>query len=445
MRLFPAITLSSSYLGLRNGATQSNARKSLLGATLGIALSLVPLVSVMVVADGMIEAISLRLIELSSSHIRVNEYYGTSGIRDDFQGLGQLASSITERFSGNGITGAWAERQGNAIIIGKSGRKGSAVRAVDPSWFTDNAGFKALVEVKTGTMELTSPRDAILGEKIAGSLGLEVGDAFRIMTLRSLPNGQSIPRFSSFTLKATISSGYQEIDGLWVFIPLESGLNILDNASSSTFLNLRTDNPFSGIDAVRNAVTRFIPEGFTVFTWQELNRAQFQSFNTTRILLLFIMFLIVLVASVNVSSALVMLVLERRAEIAILKSVGIHPSTITWSFLLTGLLCGIGGIVIGLPLGILCAIHINGIFSIIEQVLNASVLLWSRLVGFAEGYASPIKLLDPEYYLEFIPVRLSFPQLYFVASATMLLSAIVSLLPAIRAGREKPIDTLRKY
>ena len=106
-------------------------------------------------------------------------------------------------------------------------------------------------------------------------------------------------------------------------------------------------------DAVRYGLMRSAPEGFNVLSWDELNRGQFQTFNTTRTLLLFIMFLIVLVATVNVSSAVVMLVMERRRDTAILKSTGTDAATISFAFVLAGFMTGLGGVLVGIPLGTL--------------------------------------------------------------------------------------------
>ncbi len=438
--------LALRYLGLGPGKTVSNARKSLLGAMIGIALSLVPLVCVMVVTDGMIEGISARLVELSSSHLRVSELYANEPLVSDYDALRSLAASCLGEYPGIRVTGSWPERTGTAIIVGKTGRKGGTVRAISPDWFTENPAFDRFVRVESGEARLKDERDAILGARLAGDLSLQTGDTFRLLTLREGADGRIIPRFASFTVRGTVSSGYQELDGLWIFIPLKTGLSVLPETASETFINLRTDDMHGRLEPVRSAISRSLPDGFAVHTWQELNRSQFQSFNTTRILLLFIMFLIVLVASINVSSALVMLVMERRGEIAIMKSTGIPPGIITQAFVFTGLLCGLGGVLLGIPVGILCAININGIFSVMERLLNTGALIVQSFLTTPDGASfAGIRLLDPEYYLEVIPVILDPFRLFIIVSGTLLLSALVSLLPAIRAGIEKPIETLRKY
>lgn len=448
MKVGVSIALALRYLGIGSGRSESNARKSLYGAIAGIGISLVPLVVVLVIADGMIEGSSRRIIELSSSHIRVADYYGVSGAADNPAILENLAASIPAEDTSDLITGAIAERQGIGIVIGKNGRSGGTVRAVEPRFFTDDPEVIHLLRIVEGSASLSSPDGAILGKKIAATLDLHAGDTFRLLTMRGGASGRPVPRFTTFKVAGIVSSGYQELDALWVFIPFRSGAKILSDESSFSFVNVRTSDPFGHLEPVRNGLMRYVPEGFSVYTWKELNRAQLQSFTTTRMLLLFIMLLIVFVAAVNVSSALVMLVMERRREIAILKSTGATPSVITFSFLFAGFLTGMGGVLVGIPAGILCAIHINGIFSFMERAINGGAEI-VRLVSFAGDKAAqasaPIRLLDPAYYLETIPVHLHAPELFMIAAGTLVLSVLVSVLPAYRAGQEKPLDTLRKF
>jgi len=443
-----SIMLALRFLGIGSGKSVSNARKSLYGAIAGIGISLIPLVTVLVVSDGMIEGISARIIELSTSHLRAEDYSQTSGITGDITRLEALADKIVDKDVTGKILEAQPERQGLALAIGQKGRSGATIRAVLPSYFSDNNSVHSLLTVVGGIESFDGPNDAIIGKKLASDIGVTTGDHFRLLTMKTGIDGNTIPRFTTFRVKAIVSSGYQELDALWVFIPLEKGFSILPEKSSETFISIRTNDAYGSLDPVRNSIMRSLPDGVSVYTWQELNRSQFQSFNTTRTLLLFIMLLIVFIASVNVSSALVMLVMERRREIAILKSTGASPESISSAFLFAGFLTGLGGLIIGIPAGIFCSIHINGLFSAIEKIINGG----NRLMYIVGGSITnsgiipqEIHLLDPAFYLETIPVHLDLLELFLIASGTLVLSVVVSLVPAIRAGQEKPIDTIRKF
>ena len=146
------------------------------------------------------------------------------------------------------------------------------------------------------------------------------------------------------------------------------------NAELATEANSINSKTTSGAELnfadAKDAIQQLLPAGFSVYTWQDLNRSQFYSFQTSKNLLMFIMFLILLAASVNVSSAMVMLIMERRKEIAILKATGAHPFFITMSFLIAGMCTGAAGLCIGLTGGILAALHINELFTFFEYALN---------------------------------------------------------------------------
>ena len=267
--------------------------------------------------------------------------------------------------------------------------------------------------------------------------------------MRNLPNGKVVPKTAAFTVSGIVSSGYQELDALWVFVPLEAGFEFLASNVSRVFIGIKTKDAFSkNLYAVQNECQKIAGKGYGVYTWQELNRSTYETFNTTKTMLLFIMFLIVLVASVNVSSALIMLTMEKRKEIAILKAIGASPKEIRLTFVLTGFFTGLGGVIIGLPLGILCAIKSNEIISFFEKIVNIFAYLRYTVshVGAgaaAEGFIS-VRLLDPEFYLTNIPIAVPFAEIFAIAAVTLLLSTVVSLIPAYKAANEKPLESLRK-
>ena len=156
------------------------------------------------------------------------------------------------------------------------------------------------------------------------------------------------------------------------------------------------------------------------------------------------MMLIVLVASINISSAIIMLVIERQKEIAILKSLGASPWGITLSFLITAVTCSIGGLLIGMPVGLILSMNANAILSFIEKIVNGFAKIGFMINGIPVEQVTQIKLMDPAYYLQNIPVIIPWGQIIMIGLSTLLLSIIVSLIPSIKAGKEKPLDILRK-
>lgn len=436
------INIALRFLGIGSTKTTSNARKSLYGAVLGIGISVIPLVVVLVVSDGMIQGITSRTIELGSGNIQIinmRPYSEMQNCETEIKIKEQLISELDDDF----LTGAWIERQGHGLIIGKNGRCGASLRAIEPQFFIENKKAADLIRTIQGEAKFQDAKSAIIGKVLAEKLELNVGDICRVITLSK--GKTTIPKTAAFKISGIISSGYQELDALWFFIPLTEGLKLMPLNTSLTSILLSVKEPFNEkkVMKFRSQLYNHLPETFSVYTWYELNGSIFNSFKTTKNILMFIMFLIALVASANISSALVMLVMERRKEIAILKATGTHPISITFSFLIAGLLTSLFGIIVGMPIGILASININEIFALTEKTLNkAQALLYS----LQKTTVTPLKIhiLDPEFYLENIPIVLNLKELYMIAAAMLSLSVVVCIIPAVKAAKEKPVESMRK-
>ena len=426
---------------------KSSARRSLFGALLCIGLSIVPLIVVLSITNGMISGMTERIIGLSSSHIQA--YVATNinevSSAENFRAYAEELKKV------DGVLNTYPEVSVTALAAGKSMRTGIQIRAMDKSIFTQNESFTKLFTVLEGSVEdyANAPEDksakpAVVGQKMAETLNLHAGDTFRIITTKTA-NGKVSPKLTSFKVCAIVTSGYQELDALWVFIPIEYAYSYLSLDTANYTVMTETPDAFA-TELVR--IQRFMQKQFgkyaNFYRWDQVHSAEFENFSSTKVMLVFVMMLIVLVASINVSSAIVMLVMERRKEIAILKSLGASPSGITLSFLITGMACGSGGVLLGLPVGLLASVNANQIVQFVEKIVNMFAKAGYLLKGLPASEITAIKLMDPAYYLQEIPVDLPFAQILLIAAATILLSLIVSVIPAVKAGKEKPLDILRK-
>lgn len=437
---FRSVLLLTSRILKPKESAVSHARRSLLGAVLCIALSMIPLVVVLVVSDGMIEGITGRIVGLSSYHAQIAQDRTFQSVEKNLEVLNSIAAGAREV---EGVTGTFIERQGSALAAGKGGRSGAVVRAVEERFFTESSAFTQYVEIVDGEAAFPVKNSAVIGKKIAELLEIKCGDTIRLISAKTTDTGSVLPKVSSFTVSGIVSSGYQEIDALWVFIPLETGFSYLASSASTVSIGIETEDPFDpSFETVARNLEEVTPDDFMFFRWSELNSAQYENFASTRVMLLFVMFLIVLVASVNISSALVMLVLERRKEIAILKSLGASGAGISCVYILTGAAAGFVGTIAGIIPGVLCAVNINSMIQWIEKAINGI----GRLVYtvFSSTDYTAVHLMDPAFYLESIPVTVSVKELLVIAAGTVLLSVLVSVIPAVRAGKDKPLNILRK-
>lgn len=404
------------------------ARKSLYGSIICIALSVVPLVSVLSVTSGMINGMTERLIGLSSGHLEVRVAKGLEETKS-----GEKFTAYAKNFENiSGITKAWPEVTLFALGVGKNMRSGAFLRGVSENIFEENESFKTLFEVKEGDTaslkKASSVPYAIIGDKMAERLSLKTGDLFRIITTKKA--GEAVvPKVTTFKVGAVVSSGYQEMDELWIFIPLTAFFRSFPMANASFNILLETEDAFSpSLVALQHKVKKSCGRFANVFRWDQVNAARFENFSSTKVMLVFIMMMITFVASINISSAIVMLVMERRKEIAILKSLGARPFEITLSFLLAALYCAAAGLLIGVPVGILLSVKANELIRFLEWFVNL----------FKE-----VQLMDPAYYLQTIPVAIPVNQIIMVVAGTLVLSVLVSVIPSVKAGKEKPSEGLK--
>lgn len=417
---------------------KSIARKSLFGAVLCIGLSIVPLVVVTSVTNGMIDGMTERIIGLSTSHIQAYVAPNISKVKT----VEAFTKYASEAAGVRGVVAAYPEVEISALAAGKNGRSGIEIRAIEPDIFVRNKSFAKLFEVCEGELgafvSAEGEKLSIIGQKLSKDMDLHAGDTIRIITTRSVGenNERIVPKLTSFKIAAVVSSGYQELDQFWVFIPLEAAYSSLSMESANYNIMIETQDAFSPeLVAIQKRLADNFGRYANVYRWDQIHTAEFENFSSTKVMLVFVMMLIVLVATVNISSAIVMLVMERQKEIAILKSIGAKPRGITFAFLLAALSCGAGGLILGLPVGILLTVFSNQLVHGLERLVN----WFSTLGGGGE-----VHLMDPAYYLSEIPVEIPVNQVILIAVAVLLLSVLVSYLPSRKAGREKPLDILRK-
>jgi len=420
VKIRPAFFIALRYL---LGRAREGGRY-LRGAAAGIALSLIPIIVTLIVADGMIRGITDRYLELGTGHLQVYNYFSS-----------QEPEAVLPQIIGlPGVRGAWPERHGLGVVFHGLSSKGVTIRAVEKSFWEDPGSMKYL-KVLSGEANTDNLRDVLLGEDLANSIGASAGSTVRIMTIRASTGGSYIPRVTPFTVRGIISSGYRELDSLWCIMSLEAGKQILPD-SSTAFLMLKIDDPYREADSMVNTLYGLLDSDYGVYTWKMLQSSQYSSYESTRQLLLFIMALIVLVASVNVSSATSMLVIERQRDIAVLKASGAGPSFTSAVFLWGAFLTGLVGSAFGIAAGLAIGCSVNSLIRALERALT-----------FFSGifHGGPVLILDSGYYLEKIPIIVNWKLVFIIALSTIFAAVLASWLPARRAGKLKPIEILRKY
>lgn len=439
---FSSVLMFARSLVLPKSEKKSSARKSIVGSIICVGLSIIPLVVVLSTTNGMVNGMTDRLIQLDTSHIAV---YVAGGIPQtvNLESFSEYADTLSEV---EGIKAAYPELNISALAVGKNMRTGIQLRAVQQNIFSENQHFKTLFSVEQGNtsdFENGGIKAAVIGKKMAETLSLKPGDTFRVISTKITGN-KTVPKITPFTVSAVVSSGYQELDEFWVFIPIEAAFKNFELKNASFKILLETADAFSpAVVGIQRKLQKLTGRYANVYRWDQINASKFEYFSSTKVMLVFIMMMIVLVASMNISSAIIMLVMERRREIAILKSVGATPKGIGLAFVMAGAVCGFSGLLIGIPCGIFISVNANFFIQLLEKILNGFVKIYIILNHIPAGEISTVKIMNPAYYLQEIPVDIPVSEIILVAVGTIVLSILVSLIPAIKAANEKPLENLR--
>jgi lipoprotein-releasing system permease protein len=426
------------FLGRRMLRGKGGTARYLRGAVAGIALSLVPLIVVMEVSTGMIDGIMARLLEVGTYHLQV-------ALPPDIA-LPRLLAMASSVASVRDVVAAVPERQGTGMLVGGRGAAGVSIRCVPPDVFQLDPGFRSFVSITAGAADLSRADAILLSAALAASLGVSPGDTVNVLTTyggdMSWP-----PRLTPLRVTGIYETGYQELDKTLAYASLAAAPRILSPRASRTLLGVKVRDPFMDLAPVEREVAAAAGGDARVASWDQIEYARLASFRTTKALLLFIMALVVIVASVNVSSSVLMIIFERRHDLGILKSVGAGPRSLSAAFLFAGFSTGFLGAVGGVAAGLLVAVNINSVIAGLEWAVNGILALASFVVSTmnpSSAPLSPFRVFNSAYYLKSIPIRIEAGEVIAAAIATLLLSALASYLPAARASRTRPLDILRR-
>jgi lipoprotein-releasing system permease protein len=426
------------FLSRRMLRGRGGTARYLRGAVLGIAVSLVPLIVVMEVSTGMIEGITARLLEVGTYHIQVPLAPDISGTM-----LNDAAESIRKVA---GVVAAVPERIGTAMIVSARGASGASIRFVPPTLFDLDKGFRSYVTIRDGDARLDQADTLLVSSAMAATLGVKAGDTVNVLTTWG-ENLSGPPRLTPVRVSGIYETGYQELDAALAYAPLVLADRILSPRAARAMIGVKVRDPFGSLASVSRDIAVAAGGGARVATWREIEYARLSSFRTTKALLLFIMALIVVVACVNVSSSVLMILFERRHDLGILKSVGADPGSLSLSFLLAGFTTGLAGTVAGIAAGLLVAVNINEVIAGLEWTINRLLDLASLIQSTLSPSAHPLgafTLFNSAYYLKSIPVRIMANEVIAAAVAALLLSAFAAYFPAARAARTRPLEILRK-
>jgi lipoprotein-releasing system permease protein len=380
---------------------------------LGVAIGVAALITVLSVMNGFESELRERLLSLSA-HATLTA--GGAAIPDWQDRLRQLQGAP-------GLTGAAPFLDSDAMLRRQSSMSGAIVRGIDPqleasvSSIADNMREGKLSDLQPGLNRI------ILGRILAYQLQVGAGDSVVVMIPGNAGNGSFVPRLQEFEVVGIFEVGLQEHDSVLALVNL-SDAEALRGLKGPTGFRLRFDDVLKAPDLARLAAERLEP-GLQVRDWTQENEAYFRAVRIEKTMMGLILLLIVAVAVFNIVAALVMVVNDKRTDIAILRTLGLSPRGVLAVFMTQGVLIGWIGTVLGVSLGLALALNVDVIVPFLESTL-----------GF--------HIMDPDvYYISGIPSEVHPPDIVRIAIAALLLTLVATVYPAYQAARTQPAEALR--
>ncbi len=387
---------------------------SLIGITLGVAT----LIVVMSVMGGFHDTLLSRIVGMNG-HVVV--YHQDGAIADyDF---------LIDKMKQNKIVSANAVgivpiAEGQVMATANGNNTGAMVRGIRMS--------DLAAKTTTGTKIYGKPLDKITdGELVAGAsltraLRVGMGDKISLVSANGAtptPFG-SMPRIMAYPVMSSFFMGMYEYDSGYIFMPLETAQKYLNIGDAVTHIDLFLKDP-EDTEAVRDSLSRLLPEGFVVRDWRDLNRGFVGALQVESNVMFLILMLIVIVAAFNIVSSLVMLVKDKSKDIAVLRTFGVSRRSMMKIFILSGTSIGIIGAFFGTVFGVLIAIYIEPIRQFFQWATGRDLF--------------PAEL----YYLSELPSKLVPSTVVGIAILAIALSFLATLYPAWKAASTDPVDVLR--
>jgi lipoprotein-releasing system permease protein len=256
----------------------------------------------------------------------------------------------------------------------------------------------------------------IIGRGIANKFAISAGDELVLMTLATDENGDPTPSMMRFTISGVFSTGMYEYDQNLVFISLEAGQRLFE-IDGVEMISFRAKNAFQAGIIASDIVEKLGGYPFKYTDWESQNHSLFQWMKLEKLILSIIIMIIVLVAAFNITSTLVMMIMEKRKEIGILMSMGATRTNIMRIFLINGALIGIIGSSAGTALG--C------------------------LISFVQEKWRIITLPEDVYIINFVPILTEISDVAIIFAAANIICLLAAFYPAWRASKLLPAEAIR--
>jgi lipoprotein-releasing system permease protein len=381
----------------------------------GVALGVAALITVLSVMNGLESELRTRLLSLTA-HATLN----AAGAP-----IGDWQTRIRELQGSPGLTAAAPFLDTDAMLSRQPSMSGAIVRGIDPGLEAQVSSIgDAMREGRLSDLAPNSNR-IILGRMLAYQLQVGVGDQVTVMIPGNAGGASDaiVPRLRDFYVAGIFEVGLQEHDSVLALVNLQDA-EAFRGIDGPTGIRLKFYDVLKAPELARSAAARLSP-GLRVRDWTEDNQAYFRAIRIEKTMMGLMLMLIVAVAVFNIVATLIMVVNDKRTDIAILRTVGLSPGGIIAVFMTQGVLIGWIGAALGVALGLALACNVDVIVPFLEQTF-----------GF--------HFMDPDvYYISGLPSEVHPGDVVRIGLAAFILTLVATVYPALQAARTQPAEALR--
>ena len=380
----------------------------------GIALGVMALITVLSVMNGFEKELKDRILGMAS-HATVFDY---SGEVQDWRKVAEEIKAHPE------ITGVAQFINAEGMLVNSKRVRGTSIQGVLPEQEPEVSEISQ--KMVSGELDNLKPKEfgIILGSELSRSLAVLPGDKVTLVAPQAnvTPAGL-LPRLKQFTVVGIFEIGMYEYDSALALIHLDDA-KVLFKKSGPDGLRMMTTDMMSAPSVSRD-IMRQVSGKFSVVDWTQQHANFFRALKTEKTVMFVILTLIVAVAAFNIISTLVMMVTDKQADIAVLRTLGTSPRSIMAIFMIQGTVIGVVGILIGTLTGIWFALNIETLVPAIEGIFQ-------------------IKFLSPDvYYISDLPSDLHWNDVFVIGTVAFLFSLLATIFPAWRAAKIQPAEALR--
>ncbi|QBJ76882.1 MULTISPECIES: lipoprotein-releasing ABC transporter permease subunit [Aquitalea] len=381
----------------------------------GIALGVAALIIVLSVMNGFQKEIRGRILSVAS-HVEISAF---DGRLPQWQSVAKVAERDTH------VLAAAPFVNGQGLFSAYGNVRGGLVRGIEP--VLEDKVVDVGRHMVRGKLEALQPGSfgIVLGVELARQLNVGMGDKVTLFTPEGTvtPAGM-IPRYKQFTVIGIFKVDMFEYDASLAMIHLQDAQVLSRLGNTVSGVRLKLDDPMLA-PLVKANLQQALGQQDQVTDWTDTNANYFRAVQIEKRMMTIILTLIVAVAAFNLVSTLVMVVTDKQADIAILRTLGAAPSSIMKIFMIQGSVAGVSGTLAGVAGGVLVALNLDVIVPLIERVLGT-------------------KLLSSEVYMiDYLPSDVQLGDVSTITVIALLLALLATIYPSWRAARTQPAEALR--